>query len=286
MTRAWEAPVRGRMVDRSARTTFGNAIGVARAARSLGVDEVVLVTSSWHARRASALVRAALAGSGTSVRVATTDEPNTARRGVRELAAWVVRAASRSRRGPNALGSRGCVKALALLALAFVVAVAASCGGSDEAEEDPTAAWASGFCTAVTSWTDELESITSQFSDTSNLSQEGLESAADDAKSATEQLVDDLRGLGSPETDSGEEVQSAVDELSTTLENEAAKIEETADGVSGLTDLPSAITTITTSLSAMATAFSDTLTTIQDADVEGELGSALEDSPDCAEISS
>ncbi len=76
------------MVDRGARTTFGNAIGVARAARKLGVDEVVLVTSSWHARRASALVRAALAGSGRRVRVATTDEPNTARRGVRELAAW------------------------------------------------------------------------------------------------------------------------------------------------------------------------------------------------------
>ena len=98
-------------------------------------------------------------------------------------------------------------KALALLALAFVVAVAASCGGSDEAEEDPTAAWASGFCTAITSWTDELQSITSQFSDTSNLSQEGIQSAADDAKSATEQLVDDLRGLGSPETESGQEVR-------------------------------------------------------------------------------
>jgi uncharacterized SAM-binding protein YcdF (DUF218 family) len=90
MTWAWDAPVRGRMVDRGARTTFGNAIGVARAARSLGVDEVVLVTSSWHARRASALVRAALAGSRTSVHVATTDEPNTARRGVRELASWVL----------------------------------------------------------------------------------------------------------------------------------------------------------------------------------------------------
>ena len=90
MTRAWDAPARGRIVDRGARTTFGNAIGVARAARRLGIDEVVLVTSSWHARRASALVRAALAGSGTSVRVATTDEPLTARRGVRELVCWAV----------------------------------------------------------------------------------------------------------------------------------------------------------------------------------------------------
>ena len=175
--------------------------------------------------------------------------------------------------------------ALALLALALLVGVAASCGGDDEASDDPTAAWASGFCSAITSWSDELESISSQFSDASNLSQEGLQSAADDAKSATDQLVDDLRGLGSPDTDSGDEVRSALDGLSTTLENEAAKIEETARGVSGITDLPSAITTVSTSFSAMATAFSDTLSTIQDADVEGELQSALEDSPDCDEIS-
>ena len=176
-------------------------------------------------------------------------------------------------------------RALALVALAFVVVVAGACGGSDDTDEDPTAAWASGFCTAVTSWTDELETITSQFSDTSNLSQEGIQSAAGDAKSATEQLVDDLRGLGSPETESGEEVQSAIEGLSTTLEDEAAAIQEAADGVSGITELPGAITTITASLSAMATAFSNTLTAIQDADVQGELGSALEDSPDCAEIS-
>jgi hypothetical protein len=177
-------------------------------------------------------------------------------------------------------------KALALLALAVVVAVAASCGGDDETAEDPTAAWASGFCTAITGWTDELESITSQFSDTSNLSQEGIRSAADDAKSATDQLVEEIRGLGRPETESGDEVQSAVDNLSTTLENEATKIEETADGVSGITELPSAITTISTSLTAMATAFSDTLSTIQDADADGELESALEASPECDEISS
>ena len=177
-------------------------------------------------------------------------------------------------------------KAFALAALAFVVAVAAGCGGDDESSEDPTAAWASGFCNAVTTWTDELESITSQFSDTSSLSEEGIQSAAEDAKSATDQLIDDLRGLGSPETESGEDVRSAVDGLSTTLENEAAKIEDTANGVSGLTELPSAISTITTSLSAMATAFSDTFTTIQNADVDGELESALEDSPECDEISS
>ena len=74
--------------------------------------------------------------------------------------------------------------------------------------------------------------------------------------------------------------------MSTTLDAETAQIEETAQGVTGVTDLPSAITKISTSLSALGTAFSDTLQTIEKADTKGELQTALEDSPDCADIAS
>lgn len=88
MSRAWPGPVRRIVLDRGARSTTGNAIGIACAARTLGVEEVVVVTSSWHGRRAHALVRAALAGTGTRVRVATTSErPSSAAR-ARELACW------------------------------------------------------------------------------------------------------------------------------------------------------------------------------------------------------
>ena len=174
--------------------------------------------------------------------------------------------------------------ALAAAALALSV-VAAGCGGSDS-EEDPTAAWASSFCSAVTGWTDDLQNVTTQFTDTSNLSEEGLQSAADDVKSSTQSLVDDLRGLGAPPTDSGDAVKSAIDDLSTTLEDESTSIEEAAQGISGLTGIANAITSISTSLATMATSFSDALTTIQNADAEGELQSALEDSPECADISS
>jgi methyl-accepting chemotaxis protein len=170
--------------------------------------------------------------------------------------------------------------------VAALALVATGCGGSDSSDEDPTAAWASGFCSAVTTWTDELQTVTSQFSDTSNLSQDGLQSAANDVRSATEQLVDDLRGLGAPDTESGEEVQSALDSLSTTLESESSSIEETVEGISGLTGIPSAITAVTTSLSAMGTAFASTLDTVDNADAGGELQTALEDSPECADISS
>jgi phage-related protein len=178
---------------------------------------------------------------------------------------------------------RRCTAALIVVALA---GVAAGCGGSSDEQTDPTAAWASGFCSAVTTWTDDLQSITQQFTDTSNLSQDGLASAAEDARTSTDQLVSSLKDLGAPDTDSGQEVKSALDTLSTTLDAETAQIQETAQGVTGVTDLPSALTKISTSLSALGTAFSDTLQTIETADTKGELKTALEDSPDCADISS
>jgi hypothetical protein len=90
MAARWTTPARARLVDRDARTTLGNAIAVARAARRVDASEVVLVTSRWHARRASALVRASLSGSGARLRVIATDEPTAPRRGMRELAAWMI----------------------------------------------------------------------------------------------------------------------------------------------------------------------------------------------------
>ena len=176
----------------------------------------------------------------------------------------------------------------ALSAVVAVLAlVAAGCGGSNnEPTASPTDEWAAGFCSAVTTWTDELQTITSQFSDTSNLSQDGLQSTAEDARDATDTLVGDLKDLGAPDTQSGEEVKSSLDALGETLQSESSDITDTVDGISGITDIPSAVTSISTSLSAMGTAFSQTLQTIEDADAGNELQTALQDSPECADISS
>jgi DUF218 domain len=67
MKAAWRGPAVRLIPDGDARTTAGNARAVAAAARHIGADEVVLVTSSWHARRARLLVQAAL---GPDVRLA------------------------------------------------------------------------------------------------------------------------------------------------------------------------------------------------------------------------
>ncbi len=174
---------------------------------------------------------------------------------------------------------------LVATAVAALAVAAAGCGGDESSSASPVDEWADGFCTAITTWTDSLQGVTEQFTSPSSLTSEALTDAANEVKSSTDTLRDDLRALGSPDTESGEEIKASIDELSNTVDSEVAKIESAAEGVSGLTDLPSAISAITTSLSAMSTAFSSTLQTAESADVSGELRTALEDSPACANIS-
>ena len=89
MAQSWAGSSCELHVDSSARSTFGNVAAAARLAEAVGATEVVLVTSGWHARRAGALLRAVLAGSGRSVVVAATDEPASRAARLRELACWL-----------------------------------------------------------------------------------------------------------------------------------------------------------------------------------------------------
>jgi len=90
MARSWADRPAHVVLDARARSTFGNAVAVARAARSLGIRDVVVVTSGWHGRRAGALVRAALRGTDTTVSVAAADDRGSLRARLRELFCWLV----------------------------------------------------------------------------------------------------------------------------------------------------------------------------------------------------
>jgi len=89
MARSWTAPCRRIVVDSDARSTLSNVLAAARLARRLGVDDVLLVTSSWHAGRAATLLRAALNGTGSRVEVATSDERPSMGTRLRELGCWL-----------------------------------------------------------------------------------------------------------------------------------------------------------------------------------------------------
>ena len=77
------------VVDPAARNTRENARGVAAAAHEAGADEIVVVTSAWHAPRARVLVRAA---TGPGIPVSSSSPPGrpSPRLALRELACLAV----------------------------------------------------------------------------------------------------------------------------------------------------------------------------------------------------
>jgi uncharacterized SAM-binding protein YcdF (DUF218 family) len=90
MARDWRGSSSRMLLDEGARTTLSNAVGAARVARNTGAREIVLVTSGWHAKRAAALLEAALDESDVSIRLAVTDEPGGKRARLREVACWTL----------------------------------------------------------------------------------------------------------------------------------------------------------------------------------------------------
>jgi uncharacterized SAM-binding protein YcdF (DUF218 family) len=67
MRRAWPSAERELLSDPDARHTAQNAANAAAHARELGAREVVVVTSTWHRRRAAALFRRLLPGVDVTV---------------------------------------------------------------------------------------------------------------------------------------------------------------------------------------------------------------------------
>ena len=102
----------------------------------------------------------------------------------------------------------------AISSLAVLAVLAAGCGGGGSGSSDTksTQDWADGVCSAVNTWTDSLKTAGQSLTG-GNLSKNSLESAATDVKDATSQFEDDLKGLGKPDTASGDKAKQSIDEL-------------------------------------------------------------------------
>lgn len=175
-------------------------------------------------------------------------------------------------------------RAVVLLAIAALLAVASTgCGGddADEPETSTAVAWADELCSAGTTWIDELERIGDDFTDVSSLSGESLRQAASDVGTATDAFLEDIRALGAPESGSGDEAQRLLEDLSDTLESEKDEVEDAIDDASGFTGIASAVSTAAGSLATMWREFRRTFDELRELDASGELETAFEDAEAC-----
>ena len=194
---------------------------------------------------------------------------------------------------PGSLGGMRRAGATAILGAVVVALGLTGCGGSSSntttsstttASETTTADWANGFCTAYTTWKKSLQSAGKQVA--SSPSKESLNKAASDVETATQTFTNDLKGLGTPQTQSGQAAKNSVDKLAATLQADASKISQTVKGVSGVSGLVSAAASVSSTLTAMGTAVTSTLQTIENANVKGELKTAFDQAPACKGVTS
>lgn len=167
---------------------------------------------------------------------------------------------------------------LTVLALGLL---AAGCGS----DEDPTTAWANDVCTAVSTWKGEITGIVDALA-AGQVTRDDLAAHVETAKDATGALVSDLESLGPPETDGGEEAQSAIEELATGLRTDMAAIETAFDDASGVSGLLNAVSVGASTLGAMGTRVTTTVDELQQLDVAGELETAFEQASACDDLRS
>jgi len=170
-------------------------------------------------------------------------------------------------------------RTLASALVAGIAVVAAGCGGSDDSESAATQ-WAGDVCTAVNTWRSDIS--TTANSVTSNPTRAGLQQAADEAKRTTETLIDTLKGLGAPDTDSGDQARSALDTLSSGLQGDVDTIQKAVQDASGVQGLLGAVSEVSAALANISSELSDALDELGSLrDVDDQLRQAFTDAESC-----
>jgi len=116
--------------------------------------------------------------------------------------------------------------------------------------------------------------------------QNGVEQASADFKTATQTLVDDLKALGRPDTEAGQAAQDSVNELSDDLEQSVTAMESAVDDATGASGILNAVSVISGQLVTMSQNVSSALTSIEQLEGGDELKQAFEQSDSCAGLGS
>lgn len=173
---------------------------------------------------------------------------------------------------------------VAVFAALVVIGGAAILGRTTENDKSiPADTWAEGVCTELGDWKSEIAALT----DTSGEppTPESIEDKLGAARDATEELVDNLRALGPPQTESREEVEQELDqqvsELEQTFDEVEASVQEVADSE---TDLAAKIAALSGDIKALLEQGSEALAALEEADPVGEVTSALQSEPSCQQL--
>jgi hypothetical protein len=159
-------------------------------------------------------------------------------------------------------------------------------------DEDPpisTAEWADSVCTSLSTWRSSITSLADVGGGT--LTPESLREKLDEADQATSQLTSELRDLGPPDLEAGDQLEQELDsvsnDLATSFDTLKQGAERAADADSPDTFLE-ALAALAPQFQALLDAITAAVDTLQNANVaeeaEAELEQAFTGATSCQEL--
>jgi len=167
------------------------------------------------------------------------------------------------------------IAAIVIGVLAIVVAAVVMRVTEDDPET--TAEWADSVCTSLSDWRSSIAALAEP--DDEPLTADTLRDRLDQADDATSDLVDELRDLGPPDLEEGDEVQRALDSAAAGLAASYADVQSAAEDAADAddtTELLEAIADLADDFAALADQAGDIVATLQSASLFGDASAELE----------
>ena len=170
--------------------------------------------------------------------------------------------------------------------VAIAVVLAAGCGGgSSSSSSSPSPKdWANNLCSAISTWSDSVKK-SGQTLQSGQVTKDNLKQTTDDIKSATHQLAEDIKGLGKPDTEAGQDAKDAMDKLSKQIDGDVEEMQKAVDDAgSGAGGAVAAASSIASTLSKMGTQIGTAASSLQSLDAKGELEQGFKNAPACKNL--
>jgi len=174
----------------------------------------------------------------------------------------------------------------ALAAVLAAVLLASGCGSggkSSSSDTKPAEDWANSVCSAITTWTSSVRKTGNDLR-SGSVNKSSLSSAVNEFQQSTKQLADDLKGLGRPDTASGQKAQQSVDKLAGEIQSDADKIKSEVKGASGVAGYQKALANVGVTLTQMGEQVTNTFGELGNLDAKGELESAFKKADKCSSL--
>jgi hypothetical protein len=177
---------------------------------------------------------------------------------------------------------------LITLTVVLVAGLLAGCGSKSSNTEttSPVAAataWAGGVCLAFTTWKQDLAEASSGLK--ASPSEKQLYESVTEAKTATTDLKNTIRGIGKAPVADSQTAQDALDSLRAQLTASAETIESQIDGVSSVTTAAAVIPSVKAELQKMQTELKNAGSTLKGLP-SGALQEGFAAAPNCESLGS